>query len=150
MSTPIETNTEELQEILQTVYNLPNAGGGSSEPDLIVTINIPKNDGYISNITADHVTFDTSKIPALIAKLESWTPVSVVIQAKYYYGDYGEFTGFFYPTTVVKKIRPDAPTLSVGIECRTSHHPGHSGWTNDLLRMVLTENGTYEVSAEST
>lgn len=27
MSTPIETNTEELQEILQTVYNLPNAGG---------------------------------------------------------------------------------------------------------------------------
>ena len=27
MSTPIETNTEELQEILQTVYNLPLAGG---------------------------------------------------------------------------------------------------------------------------
>lgn len=37
MATPIETNTEELQEILQTVYNLPMAGGGSSEPDLVIT-----------------------------------------------------------------------------------------------------------------
>lgn len=37
MSTPIETNTEELQEILNTVYNLPMAGGGSSEPDLVIT-----------------------------------------------------------------------------------------------------------------
>lgn len=37
MATPIETNTEELQEILNTVYNLPMAGGGSSEPDLVIT-----------------------------------------------------------------------------------------------------------------
>lgn len=37
MATPIETNTEELQEILQTVYNLPMAGGGSAEPDLVIT-----------------------------------------------------------------------------------------------------------------
>lgn len=41
MSTPIETNTEELQEILQTVYNLPNAGGGSSEPDLVIGLTMP-------------------------------------------------------------------------------------------------------------
>ena len=37
MATPMETNTEELQEILNTVYNLPMAGGGSSEPDLVIT-----------------------------------------------------------------------------------------------------------------
>ena len=39
MSTPIDTNTEELQEILQTVYNLPMAGGGgSAEPDLVIAL----------------------------------------------------------------------------------------------------------------
>lgn len=30
MSTPIETNTEQLQEILRTVNNLPSVGGGGS------------------------------------------------------------------------------------------------------------------------
>ena len=40
MSTPIETNTEELQEILQTVYNLPNAGGsGKVSWDCVLTVN---------------------------------------------------------------------------------------------------------------
>lgn len=40
MSTPIETNTEELREILDEVYNLPDRStGGSSEPDLVIGAN---------------------------------------------------------------------------------------------------------------
>ena len=39
MSTPIETNTEELQEILNTVYNLPMAGGGDNY-DLVIGFNL--------------------------------------------------------------------------------------------------------------
>lgn len=38
MSTPMETNTEQLREILQQVYDLPEAGmGGGSAPDLVIT-----------------------------------------------------------------------------------------------------------------
>lgn len=33
MSTPMETNTEELRAILQTVYDLPNAGSGPVQSD---------------------------------------------------------------------------------------------------------------------
>lgn len=36
MSTPIETNTEQLQEVLQQVYNLPNRSGGSAW-DCVIT-----------------------------------------------------------------------------------------------------------------
>lgn len=39
MSTPIETNTEQLQEVLQQVYNLPSRSGGSTTPDLVIGLN---------------------------------------------------------------------------------------------------------------
>lgn len=42
MSTPIENNTAELQNILQTVYNLPNADRGSSD-FLVVKIDFETN-----------------------------------------------------------------------------------------------------------
>jgi hypothetical protein len=44
MSTPIETNTEELQEILKTVNNLPNLGGTNSADLLVVRIDFDHNE----------------------------------------------------------------------------------------------------------
>lgn len=42
MSTPIETNTEELQQAVQRVYNLPNIGGsGNAQPDLVIGLSMP-------------------------------------------------------------------------------------------------------------
>lgn len=41
MSTPIETNTEQLQEVLQQVYNLPNRSGGNTWDCVITTVERP-------------------------------------------------------------------------------------------------------------
>jgi hypothetical protein len=43
MSTPIETNTEELQTILQTVNNLPNPGGSGSSDVFVVHVTLDEN-----------------------------------------------------------------------------------------------------------
>lgn len=50
MSTPIETNTEELQEILQTVNNLPNAGGGGSSDVFVVRVTLDENFENVASV----------------------------------------------------------------------------------------------------
>ena len=68
MSTPIETNTEELQEILQTVYNLPNrSSGGSAEPDLV----IGSTSGWLDSTTAsDTFYIKSGDISTVVEKLK--------------------------------------------------------------------------------
>lgn len=83
MSTPIETNTEELQEILQTVYNLPNAGGGSASYDLTVNLS---GDFWTSDSTsynpADNltVTYDAEEARNTAIKLAAGESVSVIVR----------------------------------------------------------------------
>ena len=81
MSTPIETNTEELQEILQTVYNLPNAGGGSSEPDLVIGFDDTNWDGITG---PDQFTFDQTAVVSTYNKLLSGETVNCVLNAIYW------------------------------------------------------------------
>lgn len=82
MSTPIETNTEELQEILQTVYNLPMAGGGSSEPDLVIVF----DDGNWDGVKSDYsqFTFDSADVVNTFNKLITPQPINCVLNAKYW------------------------------------------------------------------
>lgn len=81
MSTPIETNTEELQEILQTVYNLPMAGGGSSEPDLVIGF----DDSNLEGIARpDQFTFDQTAVVNTYNKLLSGETVNCVLNAIYW------------------------------------------------------------------
>ena len=82
MATPIESNTEELQEILQTVYNLPTAGGGSPEPDLVIDLDA-SNDPYISN-NIDGLTFNPASVINAYNKLLSGETVNCVLNAKYH------------------------------------------------------------------
>ena len=82
MSTPIETNTEELQEILQTVYNLPMAGGGSSEPDLVIHFNKP--DFGSLNGYAELATFNQEDVISTYNKLLSGETVNCVLNATYW------------------------------------------------------------------
>ena len=82
MSTPIETNTEELQEILQTVYNLPNAGGGSSAPDLVITpgenFNFTKpNVNGTYNVA--QISFNASEVISSYEKLMAGKDVRAVL-----------------------------------------------------------------------
>lgn len=82
MSTPIETNTEELQEILQTVYNLPLAGGGSSEPDLV--IGLDTSDTMVINGPVERLSFDSAAVISAYNKLLSGETVNCVLNAKYH------------------------------------------------------------------
>lgn len=82
MSTPIETNTEELQEILQTVYNLPMAGGGGSAPDLVIALDT--SDTMTISNNKDKVTFDSADVVKTYNKLLSGETVNCVLNAKYH------------------------------------------------------------------
>jgi hypothetical protein len=50
MSTPIETNTEELQNILQTVNNLPNMGGSGSSDVFVVRVTLDENFENVASV----------------------------------------------------------------------------------------------------
>ena len=83
MSTPIETNTEELQEILQTVNNLPNVGSSSGgAPDMVITI-----DASISNCEIDGhrecVSFDPAQMMNVYNKVRAGEPVNCVANVTY-------------------------------------------------------------------
>lgn len=81
MSTPIETNTEQLQEVLQQVYNLPNRSGGGNSYDL--TINLSGNywpgDSYdvATNLTA---TFEESDLRNIAEKITAGENASVIVR----------------------------------------------------------------------
>lgn len=82
MSTPMETNTEELREILQQVYDLPEAGsGGSAEPDLVIGF----DDANWEGITGpDQFTFDQDAVVATYNKLLTGQTVNCVLNAVYW------------------------------------------------------------------
>lgn len=77
MSTPIETNTEELQEILQTVYNLPNAGGsGSAKTDLIIKT---ANGFAFDSTSARNISFDPNAVISTYEKLTAGNEVRATL-----------------------------------------------------------------------
>lgn len=94
MSTPIETNTEQLQEVLQQVYNLPSISGGSSEPDLVIGLNwtntkTKADNGYpfrSQNLSANDVTIESGDLSAVVEKIKQGIPVRVSLKAVNFYG----------------------------------------------------------------
>lgn len=104
MSTPIETNTEELQEILQTVYNLPDAGGGSSEPDLVITplenfeFTAP---GVDPNYNLTNISFNASEVVSTYEKLMAGKDVRAV------------FTGYLQLNSYSPKFMTTHPAMRV-------------------------------------
>ena len=82
MSTPIETNTEGLQEILQNVYNLPMAGGGSAEPDLVIGLDTSETLFMFGKF--ENLTFEPSSVVNAYNKLLSGETVNCVLNAKYH------------------------------------------------------------------
>lgn len=82
MSTPMETNTEELREILQTVYNLPMAGGGSAEPDLVITPDENfqfRSPAQNSTYNIGKVSFDPTAVVSTYEKLMGGKDVRAVL-----------------------------------------------------------------------
>ena len=89
MSTPIETNTEELQEILQTVYNLPNAGGsGSAKTDLIIKT---ANGFAFDGTSARNISFDPNAVISTYEKLTAGNEVRVTLTGSMPLSTYADY-----------------------------------------------------------
>lgn len=91
MATPIETNTEELQEILQTVYNLPMAGGGSAEADLVLTAT--ENFSWDSPSTNEDynlskIAFDPNAVISMYEKHSAGKDVRATLRGLFYLNSY--------------------------------------------------------------
>lgn len=79
----IKTNTEELQEILQTVYNLPNASGsGSAEPDLVITYSNTDLSQSFSN--PSFCSFDNAAVIDTYNKLVTGQTVNCILNSEYW------------------------------------------------------------------
>ena len=82
MSTSMETNTEQLQEILQTVYALPEVGG-SAEPDLIIEYNAPDTT-YQINGNIEKFAYNSDDVVNVYNKLLTGQNVNCVLKAEYW------------------------------------------------------------------
>ena len=159
MATPIETNTEELQEILQTVYNLPMAGGGSAEPDLVIT-GIPETEtgnyfawtsGSFSgrNYGPDYVTFDQEKVIAAYEKLLSGKEVRVVLVTPGVWLNSwnGKCIAVFSAIRVAAFPANNPPLLIARFECASFFSSGDIGdyYTYEYVFQLDLENRTAEL-----
>lgn len=160
MSTPIETNTEELQEILQTVYNLPMAGGGSSEPDLVIT---PGEDFRFSPASTSNPTFNISKISfdpsAVIStyeKLIAGKDVRVVFTGRILLNSDVPMIMTTYPALRVlaygtEVTSSSVPALVVRFQCANGYFfMSTSGGWSDMEYRFLINSATGEVTLYGT
>lgn len=95
MSTPIETNTEELQDIVNRVYKLPNIGGsGSSAADLVIGLNVAntrlptsqtKNNPHFNKFTVDDISIESGSISTVAAKVQQGIPIKVLLKEIHFY-----------------------------------------------------------------
>jgi hypothetical protein len=101
MSTPIETNTEELQEILQTVYNLPLAGGSGDSYDLIIPIYSSVSYGTGSLVPGDIGEVDWDAVTATKTKLDNGENVRVLVKGHYCVDSGGYQPVNIFPVSVI-------------------------------------------------
>lgn len=146
MSTPIETNTEELQEILQTVYNLPNAGGGSSEPDLVITLTESVMDGITNH--PEKISFNSEEVVNAYTKLLSGETVNCVLNADYFPDSGGKVKASSPQITAFAKSE-DGNSARVGYMNVFFNLWYYYGWTGSMLVVVgfdIHHDGTVSIT----
>ena len=90
MSTPIETNTEQLQEVLQQVYNLPSRSGGSTTPDLVLGINAEntKTGWYqLDESRLSDISIISGSVSAVAEKLKQGITPRILLKALEFYAN---------------------------------------------------------------
>lgn len=154
MATPIETNTEELQEILQTVYNLPMAGG-SSEPDLVIYGVPAASTGNAFNFVSgsytggmcgpQYITFDQEQVIAAYEKLISGKDVRAVFcLPSIAFNSWDGGWVVRYPAVRVIATHNDTPRrLAVRFDCASEFNSGYgSTYKMEYVFVVDTTNRT--------
>lgn len=142
MSTPIENNTAELQDIVNRVYNLPNIEGGSSAPDLVIGIEMPYSDSVtLSGLDVSHVTIKSGSVANTYAKLQERKEVKVFAEHEYWYGGYYKFTGVLYPSAVSMVDCDHFTGMAVMFVSSTRLDDTYSG---KLIRIVFGADGTLQ------
>lgn len=139
MSTPIETNTNELQEILQTVYNLSMSGGGSNEPDLVITGMVQGDDGkgnyfaFVSGIYTyglygpEYIEIDQEQVVSAYEKLVSGKEVKAVLYLPVYlFNSWDGAWAVRHPATRIAATREsDHVRLVVRFVCTAEYASGY-------------------------
>lgn len=98
MNTPIETNTEELQEVLQQVYNLPNRSGGSTTWDCVITSDARPPLGG----TSHSFSVVSGSLLSVWEKVNRGEKPNVLFQ---YMGEYeGDYFNIFHEATGVEHL----------------------------------------------
>ena len=92
----IETNTEELREILQQVYNLPNRNAGD-DYDLVIPIDMVS---FASLSNQDIGEIDYNAVSNTKAKLENGETVKVLIRGLVNMDSGDNYHANIYPTSV--------------------------------------------------
>lgn len=102
MSTLIETNTEKLEQIVNRVYNLPNIGGKSSQPDLVIGLNLTETPDYLnlSMVTAEDLAIVSGSVDAVVEKVKQGFPVKVLFNTLQWYDTYEWYRNVAEATSV--------------------------------------------------
>ena len=141
MSTPIETNTEQLQEVLQQVYNLPSRSGGNT-PDLVLGFNTENTKHYLNSyqITAEDFTIKSGSALSTYTKMKNREEVKVILEVDTFYGS-SVFTSTFYPFQVGAEDEGDPAVNYVVLDFITTYVPG-LGTETEKLSMRIGVDGT--------
>lgn len=143
MSTSIETNTEELQEILNTVYDLPDRStGGSSDADLVVTFTANEGDNYLSpdSVIESNFAIGSGSVETVWQKLRNNERVNVILLHYYEYAS-STFIGTFYPTLVTSDLDSEDSTKRLSMMFLVNGVPGYSG-AFGVIELCLLMDGT--------
>lgn len=151
MATPIETNTEDLREILQAVYDLKNsAGGGSSAPDLVITFSNPTDEGITGH--PEKFSYDLNEVFNTFNKVTAGQTVNCCLNA-----EYSAFAkGLSTKTCTTRMIAiaetiVDVPELVGVLTIIFPHYYNHTGDNNFCemtLEFLLIANGQVEFSVD--
>lgn len=102
MSTPLETNTEELQEILRQVYDLPDRSsvGGSYDLEIGMTCKWFEPDPLNERCTIDF-SYDHEQVAAVCEKMVNGENPSVIVRgAEVEFDSGGVYEVAFHPFQV--------------------------------------------------
>lgn len=127
----IETNTQELREILDMVYDLPNAsGGGSAKADLVIT-GMPRTEPVTDNFFSlsrftvngknggpEYITFDQEQVVSVYEKLVNGEEIRAALKVPAIL--FNSWDGFFSATFQAVRVaagKANPTRLIVRFDC---------------------------------